>query len=377
MFDIEYLFKDDNFSGVVILLDKNLNVVKTNKLFNQLQGYKESDLYLKPFVDIIVPEDKSVFFDATFSLDNYKEFTIQCYHKIGAFRYYSFNMINFKEFRLLFGKAIKKDFNSYEYADETQNYLEKAFTKLDVDDISEIVIKDDENMSLFLSMFPIDIWIKDRYNRYIFVNDIYTIHTGHSLEDVYLRDDFQLFPREIAKGFISSDKDAISKGKIINYTFFASTNKLLTWTEVTKIPLYNINKEYIGLIGFSADVSESKSIEENLNQIIKKYEHSFDEIDVIVTEIDLEGKIIFVGGNLVEKLGLKEENILNKNIYEMYKNNTSFKSDVESVFAGKRKILNMSMFGSKLTLKLIPFFIDNDVSSVIVIASLDGETEHE
>jgi len=37
----------------------------------------------------------------------------------------------------------------------------------------------------------------------------------------------------------------------------------------------------------------------------------------------------------------------------------------------------MSMFGSKLTLKLIPFFIDNDVSSVIVIASLDGETEHE
>ena len=73
MFDIEYLFKDDNFSGVVILLDKNLNVVKTNKLFNQLQGYKESDLYLKPFVDIIVPEDKSDFFDATFSLDNYYE----------------------------------------------------------------------------------------------------------------------------------------------------------------------------------------------------------------------------------------------------------------------------------------------------------------
>ena len=50
MFDIEYLFKDDNFSGVVILLDKNLNVVKTNgqkESFDRDKMYRSLSLALR------------------------------------------------------------------------------------------------------------------------------------------------------------------------------------------------------------------------------------------------------------------------------------------------------------------------------------------
>ena len=373
MLNIDYLFEEDSFAGVVIALDKKLNVIRASGNFLKLQGYKESDLYNKPFINIIVPDDKSVFFDLAYAIENSKEFTIQCYHKHGAFRYFSFNMINLKDYKILFGKAIKKDFNSYEYVNESLNYLEKAYDKLDVSDLSEIIVREDKNMAMFLSVFPIDIWIKDRFNRYIFVNEAYTVHTGHTLDDVYLRDDFQLFPKDIAQGFTKSDQEAIEKGKRISYTFYSSINKLLTWTEVTKIPLYNINKQYIGILGFSNDVSESRQIEDKLNNIIDKYEYTLDEIDVLVVELNLKGTVVFTGGKLNKKLGLPKEEILKKNIFDMHNDNVTVKTKIEEAYNGKKTTVHVSMLNNKLEVVLHPQFVKNEVSSVIAIATLIGD----
>jgi|LGOV01.1.fsa_nt_gb PAS domain-containing protein len=377
MFDVDYMFKENNYSGVVILLDKNLNIKRFNGNFGKLQGYKENDIYNKPFIDIIVPEDKPLFLDATYTIDNSKDFTVQCYHKQGAFRYYSFSMINLKEYKLLFGKVIKKEFKSYKYVNESQNYLERAFDKLDVDDISDIIAKDDKNLGIFLSTFPIDIWIKDRYNRYIFVNEVFTGHTGHTLDDVYLRDDFQLFPRDVAKGFTNSDNEAISKGKKINYVFYAELSTLLTWTEVTKIPLYNINKEYIGLLGFSSDVTESRLIESNLNSIIDKYELVISKMDVLVVEINSEGTATFAGGKLLQKFGINENEILTKNIFEVNKNNPAVNERIKSVYKGKKDTIYIELFNENLKIDLQPYFAEKEVTSIIAIASIIGGNKDE
>ena len=376
MFDTKYIFEEDNFSGVIILLDKNLNILKFNSHFGLLQGYKESDLFMKPFVDIIVPEDKSLFLEASFNSERSKDFTVQCYHRQGAFRYFSFNMISFKEYTLLFGNTIKKQFNSYEYVDESLNYLEKAFSNLDVEDIADIVVREDKNMSVFLSMFPIDIWIKDRFNRYIFINEVYTTHTGHTLDDIYLRDDFQLFPKDIAKGFTKSDKEAISKGKKITYTFYSSNNKLLTWTEVTKIPLYNIKKEYIGLLSFSSDITESKMIEDRLNNIIYKYEDAFKNMEILVLELDLEGNIVFAFGGLVELEQVDSNKLLQENILKIVKN-TDLEKSFQLVREGNKSKLNVTLLDKKMNIELIPHYVKEEISCIIVIAKLAKVNENE
>ena len=375
MFDINYMFEEDNFSGVIILLDKTLNIIRVNDQFKKLQGYKDIDLYELPFVDIIVPDDKSKYFDATYTVENTKEFTIQCYHKHGAFRYFSFNMINLKDYKVLFGKAIKKEFKSYTYINESTNYLERAFSNLDVEDISEIIVKEDKNMSMFLSMFPIDIWIKDRYNRYVFVNDAYTYHTGHTLDDVYHRDDFQLFDREIAKGFTSSDNEAIAKGIKINYVFHSSINKILAWTEVTKIPLYNINNKYIGILGFSNDVSQSKLVEEKLNVIISKYKFALNKTNVLVAELDMEGTIIFAGGKLISVFGLDVEHLISKNIFSIHQDDAKIIAQMKRVYKGDIISVPTSMFNQKLMITMYPFYDKDKVISAILIASLLKENQ--
>jgi len=366
MFDTNYMFDENNFSGVVILLDKNSNIIRFNEKFGRLQGYQESDLYMTPFVDIIVPEDKSLFLESSFNMEQSYDFTIQCYHKQGAFRYFSFNMVNFKEYSILFGKMIKKQFNNYEYIDETLNYLQNAINNLDAEDISDIIIRDDKNMSMILDLFPIDIWVKDRFNRYVFVNNVFKIHTGHSIDDVYLRDDFQLFSKEIAKEFTSSDKEAIEKGTKINYTFYSSINKLYNWTEVTKIPLYNTKKEYIGLLGFSADITESKSVEEKLKSVVNKYSFALNKTNVLVMELNLEYKVIFSGGKLITKLGLNNKKISQTHIDELfqYKN---VKNLIDLSLNGRVNTIYTEINNQSIKIEFHPNYEKNEVVSIIAI----------
>ena len=84
MFDAEYLFKDKNFKGVVILLDKNMRMLRINENFVKLQGFTEKELLGKAITDIVVPEDKPIFFDNAYTIELSKEFTIQMYHENGA-----------------------------------------------------------------------------------------------------------------------------------------------------------------------------------------------------------------------------------------------------------------------------------------------------
>lgn len=373
MIDVAYMLEPGSFDGVVIILDKTLNILKTNQEFLKLQGYKNTDLHMKPFIDIIVPEDKSLFFDASYTTDNSKEFTIQCYHKQGAFRYYTFNMIKFNEYKILFGKAIKKEFDSFQYVEDSSNYLEKAFSKLDVDDISELLVKEDKNLSMFLSFFPMDIWIKDRYNRYVFVNETHTVHTGHTLDDVYLRDDYQLFPKEIAKGFISSDQEAITTGKKVTFSFYSSLDNLLTWSNVIKIPLYNTNQKYIGLLGFAIDVSELKLVEDRLNNILEKYEYSMKELDVFIAEIETDETITFAGGGLIQELEFNKSLILTKNIEVLNISDETLKQKLSLCFKGEKQILNTTMNNQKMTIVLHPYITNEVVSSVIMIATRSEE----
>jgi len=275
-------------------------------------------------------------------------------------------MVNFKEYSILFGKMIKKQFNNYEYIDETLNYLQNAINNLDAEDISDIIIRDDKNMSMILDLFPIDIWVKDRFNRYVFVNNVFKIHTGHSIDDVYLRDDFQLFSKEIAKEFTSSDKEAIEKGTKINYTFYSSINKLYNWTEVTKIPLYNTKKEYIGLLGFSADITESKSVEEKLKSVVNKYSFALNKTNVLVMELNLEYKVIFSGGKLITKLGLNNKKISQTHIDELfqYKN---VKNLIDLSLNGRVNTIYTEINNQSIKIEFHPNYEKNEVVSIIAI----------
>lgn len=351
MFDINYLFDSKKYNGVVILLDNNSNIVKVNDYFSSLQGYENDELEGKSILDFILPTDKSIFFDISYSTEPTKEFICQMYHKNGAFRFFSFTVVKFTDYSVLFGSPEKKEFMSYHYDNTKKPDIneDRIFTSfLDVTDL----FNENKTMGKFIDIFPSDIWVKDRLGRYIYINKAFESHTGHSLADVKGKDDYQLFPKEIALEFLSSDKIAIKSKKKIDYTFEVKDENLLSWTSVSKIPLYNANGTYIGILGYSVDISEFKHVEIQQKSLVNDYRTCVNTFFDIAFSYSTKGVVGAILGNEITEANLNDYKIEIKKAFNISENNKV----KEAVKNAKNKMLStieLEVFSNKYNFSLI------------------------
>lgn len=300
----------EDFDGVVCLFDDNDNIIYVNKLFSSLLGYDENELVGSKIIDLIVPDEKSAFLDMYYFGNQKKDSTVKLYHKTGAYRYFSVKIYNLNKYNQMIGYLIKRTYQSYDY--DGESIIDKLYENLnniDADNLSEIIIKDSQDLRLVLDYLPIDIWIKDKYHRYIFANRTLAEHTSIPREDFYLKDDFDLFDNHIANEFLSSDQSAMDQKEKISYIFEAKSKKLLSWTEVTKIPVYNKNSDYIGMIGFAVDLSEIKRVERSLESKNARLEFILKNVQGVIFEIAKSGDLIFSSGPLVKELAVYKKGI--------------------------------------------------------------------
>jgi PAS domain S-box-containing protein len=300
MFDIDYLFDKDKFQGVVLLLNKNLVIQKVNQRFLMLQGYTEDDILDTSILDIVLPTDKSTFFDVTYSLDLKKEFVCQIYHKSGAFRFYSFTAVKLKDYIILFGNAEKKEFHSYHYDNKEQLLRNEIVAFDNVDDISQ-VLKQNDTVIRFLDIFPSDVWVKDKIGRYIYCNKAFEKHTGHTLGKIKGKDDFQLFSKAIATEFTSSDKITIKNKKEVSYVFETKEDNLPIYTTVTKIPIFNQENDYIGMVSYSTDITEFKNIEIKLRKRLASFKKCVDHFYDYAFSLSKSSEVHSLHGKLVNE----------------------------------------------------------------------------
>lgn len=311
MENYKLLLKDKKFSGVIVVLDDKLKIIDANDTFLSLLDYSVEELLGISIIDLIIPDEKSLFYEMNFSQNVSNVMTLKFYHKSGAFRFFSFTISEFDGYKLLIGNTLKKDYfaKTFEYMSGKKSNLSELFESIEEEDIKDLLSFEDNPLSLVFDLLPVEVWVKDKLAKYVYVNETYTKATGISLEACMFKDDFQLFGNEIAKSFTESDQQAISSGKKISFSFETGEIGLASHAEVTKIPIYNKRGTYIGILGFSVNTTHTKAAEILLEQEKSRLLFILDNIDGMVFEINSKGEVVFISGKLRELLGFKSKSI--------------------------------------------------------------------
>ena len=113
---------------------------------------------------------------------------------------------------------------------------------------------------------PQNIIRKDLAGRFIFVNQRFCRLIGRPRDEIVGRNDFDLFPRELAAQYQADDRKVLESGQVFETTEVNVTpDGEKHWVHVIKSPVLNANGEAIGLQGIFWDVTAEKRAEERLN----------------------------------------------------------------------------------------------------------------
>lgn len=365
MNDLKFILKDNSYIGIVVILDHDLNIISANKRFLEMTEYHLHELKDKKFPDLILPKDKSIFYDGLYDNLVTQDITIKLYNKTGAFRFYSLIIQSFDSNFVILGNPIKKEFIGYDYHSAVQTLKNADFSDVEVEDISDFIGFETGAFKFILNTFPMDIWIKNRYGKYIFVNSTYTSHTGHTQQKAQGKNDYQLFDLDIAKEFESSDNTAIQSKEVLNYIFESKSENLLTWTEVTKIPVFNNKGAYIGIIGFSIDISSYKNLESEYKKSSFRYQELIKRLDELVFEISNKGDFIFLSGALIKELNIDiDQSTTAKDILDKFGTG----KDMEKIILalnGEEVQLKLNINGIEIQFDIYPMMISENTYNLI------------
>ena len=351
---IETFLKDDSYIGIVIVLDVDLNILQSNKNFTDLIGYSDLELSKIKFVDLILPADKSIFYDVLYDSLITQDITIKLYTKTGAFRFFSIVVQTFGDCFLILGNSIKKDFIGYDYHSELDNLHNTYLIDIEADNISELIGFESEAFKVILDSLPLDVWVKNKYGKYVYVNKTFSKHTGHDNHYIKGKNDFELFEPQIAKEFETSDNTAIESKEQLNYVFESKSDKLLTWTEVTKIPVFNKHKMYIGIIGYSKDISDHKKLE-TIHKIDKqKYKKLSQQLSDLVFEVDSKGNVLYVSGELENELDIDVNQENAAKLFIQKQKNPHLEEKIQIALKGIEVEFEIDVNGAKVAINLYP-----------------------
>ncbi len=117
-----------------------------------------------------------------------------------------------------------------------------------------------------MNNIPDAIYFKDLNSRFTKVNKAMAELYGHDVSTVLGLTDFDLFTEEHARPAFEDEQQIIKTGeplvgKVEKETF---EDGRVNWVTTTKLPLYNRNREVIGTMGISRNITDLKSIEDAL-----------------------------------------------------------------------------------------------------------------
>ena len=173
-------------------------------------------------------------------------------------------------------------------------------------------------LKTLINNLPDAIFIKDLECRKTVANltDVHNMGLNSEAE-VLGKNDFELFPKEIAEGFYADDQSVIKNGKqVINREeFFIDNEGKKAWLLTTKLPFRDDNGIIKGLIGIGRNITKQKIAQDALRQQNEKlrliFENAFDGINIF-EENYMQGKrrLIECNERYAEMAGRSREELL-------------------------------------------------------------------
>lgn len=189
-----------------------------------------------------------------------------------------------------------------------------------------------EREKAILSNLPFMVWLKDRNNRFLAVNEPFANTCGMTVDNLIGKTDFDLWPKDLAQSYVDDDLDVIKKGETKSVEELIPGPDGARWHETYKTPLFDETGEIIGTTGFSRDITERKEIDKMKNEFVSTVSH---ELRTPLTS--LSGALELVLGGKMGDFSDKIKGLLNiaHNNCVRLTNLINDILDIEKIEAGK------------------------------------------
>lgn len=271
---------------------------RLNKSWEQTLGYKISDLENTSFIDLIHPDDKAASLDVISTLKEQKEvlnFTNRYRHKDGSYRWIEWRSIPS-------GKSI------YAAARDITDRL-----------ADQIAIKESEEkyQSLVESTNSVIVML-DAEGVIKFTNHIASESFNLREKDLIGKSLFDIFPSETAKYQMDLIVDVLKTGESATTESCLIIKEKETWYHTTFCPVLDISgKPYLVVVN-ATDITHIKEADLALKISEEKYRSLVESSDSEIVMIDENGNFKFVNHKAAKNLGLSEEEVLKKSIFDVF-----------------------------------------------------------
>ena len=168
----------------------------------------------------------------------------------------------------------------------------------------------EERFQEFMKYAPVSVFIKQADGRMVYVNPTFEKTFNLKAEDIYGKNDFELWTREIAETARKTDLNVLENNRMLesNVSTLLPGDTLRHWLSF-KFPLEDSNGARF-LAGMSLDITERKLAEEKLLRLSSIVESSD---DAIISK-DLDGNILSWNKGAEQLFGYSSEEALGRHI---------------------------------------------------------------
>jgi PAS domain S-box-containing protein len=178
--------------------------------------------------------------------------------------------------------------------------------------IEEVIAKERNLLRTLIDNIPDAIYVKDTDSRKVIATVADVHNMGLQLEaEVLGKDDFELFPKDMAERFFADDQSVIQTGKsVVNREEYVLDEKgKKRWLLTSKIPLHDKNGHIIGLVGIGKDITNRKLIEEALHESEERFRIIAEQTGQLVYDYQLDSGVIKYAGAIQEVTGYSSNDI--------------------------------------------------------------------
>lgn len=164
------------------------------------------------------------------------------------------------------GSLSQAEFEEFRFA---RHFLESTYRHFsDIQDFHEEfnttnLVKTE--LDTIFNSVPAIIFYKNNKKQLIRINRAYEEQLGLTWAQLYLKDDYELFPEADADKYSAHDERVLAHGEVLRDIIEKVETPFGTkWLKTDKVPYKNDNGDIIGLIGLSIDITEMIKMDEEL-----------------------------------------------------------------------------------------------------------------
>lgn len=171
----------------------------------------------------------------------------------------------------------------------------------------------------FLDYSPGLIYVYDREERYLLVNDNHAAGLNLSREQVIGRCEAEFFPSEVVAAWREVDRQVVATGQPLEMEeLVPRADGLRTFLSV-KFPLFNEQGAIYAIGGISTDITERKQMEQALRASEEQYRALFDAVPIGLYRSTPEGRLLDINPAGAHMLGYDDASaLINANVLPHY-----------------------------------------------------------